>query len=122
MESVVIFTAIFLIGELIMNLLIFKYLKKYFKFNERKANAENHNTKPFLGLDLSIFKGLLERFTLYFCLTIGLSQILIVYGALKIGTRLDKSQEIPNDYFLVGNFTSILISSIYYYLHLIVTA
>lgn len=117
MKSAIIFTLIFFIGELLVNFSIFKYLKKYFQFNEQKANRENDTFKPFLGIRLSIFKGILERLTIFFCLVISLPQVLIVFGALKIGTRLDKTKEITNDYFLIGNFISILISAIYYYLH-----
>ena len=115
MKTITLFFLIFLFGKLIMNFFVFKYLKKYFDFNEQRANAENKVFKPFIGMELSLFKGLLERFTIYFCLVINLSQILIVFGALKIGTRLDKTKEITNDYFLVGNFISILTSAIYYY-------
>lgn len=117
MKSAIIFTLIFFIGELLVNFSIFKYLKKYFQFNEQKANRENDTFKPFLGIRLSIFKGILERLTIFFCLVISLPQVLIVFGALKIGTRLDKTKEITNDYFLIGNFISILIGAIYYYLH-----
>lgn len=62
-------------------------------------------SKPFLGMDISVFKGILERFVIFFCLSIGIQQILIVFGALKIGTRLvnQKTNTISNDYFLIGN-------------------
>jgi hypothetical protein len=118
MNNIIIFGSIFIIGEIVVNFSVFKYLKKYFRFNEKKANSENETAKPFLGMDLSKFKGILERLTLMFCLVIGLSQVLIVFGALKIATRLDKTKEITNDYFLIGNFISILIGAIYYYLYL----
>jgi hypothetical protein len=118
MNNIIIFASIFIIGEIVVNFSVFKYLKKYFRFNEKKANSENETTKPFLGMDLSKFKGILERLTLFFCLVIGLSQVLIVFGALKIATRLDKTKEITNDYFLIGNFISILIGAIYYYLQI----
>ena len=103
---------------MLVNFSVFKYLKRYFQFNERKANSEKSSSKPFLGMDLSIVKGILERFTIYFCLVIGLPQVLIVFGAIKIGTRLEKTKEVTNDYFLVGNFISILTSAIYFYLYL----
>jgi hypothetical protein len=118
MNNIIIFASIFIIGEIVVNFSVFKYLKKYFRFNEKKANSENETTKPFLGMELSKFKGILERLTLFFCLVIGLSQVLIVFGALKIATRLDKTKEITNDYFLIGNFISILIGAIYYYLQI----
>jgi len=121
MKSLIVFILTFLIGELLINFSVFKYLKRYFKYDERKANSEENSSKPFLGLDLSIVKGILERFTIYFCLVIGLPQVLIVFGAIKIGTRLEKTKEVTNDYFLVGNFISILTSAIYFYLYLKIT-
>jgi hypothetical protein len=46
-----------------------------------------------------------------------MKQILVVFGALKIGTRLDKSDAIKNDYFIIGNFSSILAALIYFAVH-----
>ena len=112
------FAAIFAIGETLMNLTLFPYLKRYFKFSERKANEENDTIKPFMGISLSVAKGLLERFTLYFCMVIGLTQVMVVFGALKLGTRLDKTKEVTNDYFLIGNLISILATAAYYSLYL----
>lgn len=107
------FVLIFLVGEILMNTTFFKYLKKY--FNGEKTSREESVNK-FLGFEISIFKGFLERFVIYFALTINLTQILIVYGAIKIGTRFEKNDKIKNDYFLIGNFSSILISIIYYFI------
>lgn len=48
---------------------------------------------------------------------IGVAPILIVFEALKIGTRLKSPDDkIQNDYFLVGNLSSIFISVIYVYI------
>ncbi len=113
-EKIICFTSIFLIGELIFNLTFFKYLKNYFSVE----NTDGNTPKKFLLLDISTFKGLQERFILYFALTINLTQILIVYGALKIGTRFEKNEKIKNDYFLIGNFSSIFISIIYYFIYI----
>lgn len=112
---ILIFLAIFVLGEILLNFTFFPYLKSYFNFKESDANKENETSKPFLGLPISIFKGGLERFIVYFFLTIDLSQILIVFGALKIGTRIDKNEKIKNDYFLIGNFSSLFIAVMYYY-------
>jgi hypothetical protein len=108
------FILIFIIGEMVMNLTFFRYLKKYFAVEK---NDVDDTTNKFLGFDISTFKGLLERFVLFFALSISLSQILIVYGALKIGTRLEKDSKIKNDYFLIGNFSSIFIAIIYYFIY-----
>jgi len=45
----------------------------------------------------------------------GFPQILIAFGALKLGTRLyeDKESDISNSYFLVGNLISILLAMLY---------
>ena len=115
--NTIIFISIFIIGEFIANQTIFVYLKKYFETNKNEEKS-----KKFYGFDISVFKGVLERFTLYFCLSINLSQILIVYGALKIGTRIDKNEKIKNDYFLIGNFSSLLIVTSYYYVHQLLVA
>lgn len=88
---------------------LFNYIKTYFN-----DIHENTSANKIFGLELSIFKGLLERFLIYYALAINLTQILIVFGAIKIGTRLDKSDKVKNDYFLVGNFISILIAIFYY--------
>jgi hypothetical protein len=113
---ILIFLSIFVLGEILMNYTFFPYLKNYFNFRESDANEENKTSKPFLGLPISIFKGALERFIVYLFLIINLSQILIVFGALKIGTRIDKNEKIKNDYFLIGNFSSLFIAVMYYYL------
>jgi hypothetical protein len=108
-----IFAVIFVVGEILLNTTFFPYLKKYFEVN--KVSGDKSNTK-FLFFEISIFKGLLERFVLYFALSINLAQILIVYGAIKIGTRFEKNDKVKNDYFLIGNFSSILFAIIYFYL------
>lgn len=115
-SHILIFLSIFILGEILMNYTFFPYLKSYFNFKESDANRENETSKPFLGLPISIFKGALERFIVYLFLCINLSQILIVFGALKIGTRIDKNEKIKNDYFLIGNFSSLFIAVMYYYL------
>lgn len=64
---------------------------------------------------LSIIKGILERFMLFLGLLNNYPQIIIAFAALKLGTRIidDKVDLITNDYFLVGNFVSILLAFIY---------
>ena len=63
----------------------------------------------------SVAKGILERAVLLVGLLHGLPQILIAFGALKIGTRLKENgqTEISNNYFLVGNLISILLAMLY---------
>lgn len=101
---------LFVTGELIANLIVFRYIKNYFDPSQNKSE----NQKKFLYLDISIFKGVLERFVLFVSLYFAYTPILVVFGALKLGTRLvDSKDRISNDYFLVGNFTSILIAILY---------
>jgi len=62
----------------------------------------------------AIFKGILERLVLFTALIHGYPQMLIAFGAMKLGTRLHEEQGsvISNTYFLVGNFLSILLAMI----------
>jgi predicted acyltransferase (DUF342 family) len=54
--------------------------------------------------------GVLERLFLYVGLIQGVAQSLILFGALKIGTRIKNEEDkISNDYFLVGNIVSVLL-------------
>lgn len=110
MKLTIIFILIFIIGEILSNLLVFHRMKKYF-------GVKPGTSGKFLFSSLSVWKGIIERFVIYFGLTLGFSSVLIVYGALKIGTRIGESKEDRNmtDYFLVGNFCSLLIVFIYFY-------
>lgn len=60
---------------------------------------------------VAIIKGVLERLTILFGLLAGLPQILIAFGAFKLGTRLhsESDTKISNDYFLIGNLLSLLL-------------
>jgi hypothetical protein len=104
-----IFTLIFIVGELLSNWLIFGKLRNY--FSRQESNPESR--RRILWLEISVFKGILERFVLFSALVMGLTQILIVFGTLKIGSRFDKKQEVLNDYFIIGNFSSLMCTFIY---------
>lgn len=60
-----------------------------------------------------IIKGVLERLFIIIGVLIGYPQVIIAFGALKIGTRFQKNSKISNDYFLIGNFISVLVSLLY---------
>ena len=62
---------------------------------------------------LSISKGILERLFLITGLLSGYPQVIIAFGAIKIGTRFQKNTKISNDYFLIGNFVSMLTALVY---------
>ena len=66
----------------------------------------------------SLFKGILERAFLIAGILAGYPHVITAFGALKIGTRLheEKNSEISNDYFLIGNFISLLTVIIYVYI------
>lgn len=117
----VLFIAICIIGEILINVTWFKYLKRKFtgeNSNEEISNKETRDSpNTILGENISTFKGIMERFIIATCLVIGVTPILIVFGALKIGTRLKSPDDkIQNDYFLIGNLSSIFISVIYVYI------
>lgn len=57
---------------------------------------------------ISIFKGVLERIFLITGLLLGYPHVIIAFGALKIGTRFQRNNQVSNDYFLIGNFISLL--------------
>lgn len=115
------FIAICAIGEIVINITWFKYLRR--KFTEENSNKvaskkkKRDATDKLLYLNISTFKGIMERLIMATCLAIGVVPILIVFGALKIGTRLKSpDNKIQNDYFLIGNLSSIFISVIYVYI------
>ena len=103
-------TGIFIVGELIA-IILFRLIDRYFR---KRGNS----SAPYRTDYLAIFKGLLERGFIYLCLLHNLPHALTVFGALKIGTRLDddKKQQVSNDYFFIGNIISVLISILYYLL------
>lgn len=111
--SISLATGIFALGELIVNKFIFRPLKAHYSKKQEKSS-------DILGISESAFKGVLERLMLFVALHYQLGTILVAFGALKLGTRLkdENVNSISNDYFLVGNFSSILISIGYMVLHL----
>lgn len=115
----ILFLIIFFIGEILFNLTWFQYLKTYFNFDETENETKDNvttNSKKLFFLNLSTFKGIMERFIISIGLVFGFAPILIVFGTIKLGTRFKDNQDVKNDYFLIGNFSSILISILYYYI------
>lgn len=62
--------------------------------------------------DIETFKGILERLVIFVGLTSDYATVLVMFGALKLGTRLSNEGDakISNNYFLIGNFVSVLIA------------
>lgn len=108
--KVLIFILIFLLGELLA-FFIFKAIRKRFE-----RETQNDESTRRLDTSNAILKGWLERFFIFLCLINELPHALTVLGALKLGTRLDadKHHPVSNDYFLIGNITSILVGICYF--------
>jgi hypothetical protein len=112
MKTAAIIISVLIIGEMISNAL-FYFVRKLFA----KEDTKDEQTNPdYIDPKVSIGKGIFERIVLFVFLTFGHMPILILFGALKIGTRLKDSnnKSISNDYFLVGNLLSVLMAFIYY--------
>ena len=94
-NTILLFLAAFTIGE-IAAFFVFYFIRK-------ALASDNKQTAR------SILKGWLERFIILLGLASSLPTILIFLGAIKLGTRLKEQQEskVSNDYFLIGNITSI---------------
>lgn len=62
-----------------------------------------------------IVMGVLERSMLFFGLATGASQVLILFGTLKIGSMFNdiKTDKKTSDYFLIGNLVSVLMVLLY---------
>ena len=93
---------VFILGEMI-RLIVFSTLKKRLG-PEKNSPASKGATA----------RGILERVVLVTGLLHDFPQIIIAFGALKLGTRLheEKESDISNAYFLVGNLISILLAMI----------
>ena len=65
-------------------------------------------------IDRSVLKGILERFFLFLALIYNFPQALIAFAAIKLGTRfVQEENKISNDYFFIGNMTSLLLVVLY---------
>lgn len=60
-----------------------------------------------------VLKGVLERLLLIRGILSGYPQVIIAFGALKIGTRFQQNNKVSNDYFLIGNFISLLVAIVF---------
>lgn len=84
---------LYLFMELLING-VFHFVSKRMKSEENRK--------------ISILKGTLERLFLIIGMMVGYPQVIIAFGALKIGTRFQKNSKVSNDYFLIGNFISLI--------------
>lgn len=91
----------YLLMELVINLL----------FHLVSKRLDSHENRS-----ISIFKGILERLFLIIGLFAGYPQVIIAFGAIKIGTRFQKNSKVSNDYFIIGNFISLLAAILFIHL------
>ena len=99
--QLIFFAVIFILGEGVAWGLFFVL---------RSTMHEQEGGQPRLR---AILKGIIERLMLTIGMINGFPQIIIAFGALKIATRLHdekRDKEISNDYFLMGNFLSMLLA------------
>jgi hypothetical protein len=94
--------------ELLANVILFPVIARASKVAKgSRANKWFCSWRDF-------WKGELERSMLMLGLWVGVPQVFILFGALKIGSHIkDDKSEVPNDYFLIGNVTSVLLCLIY---------
>jgi hypothetical protein len=104
------FLLVFIVGEIIVNKTWYPWLKK--TIDPTIDEMEKTNVK-WVGLPASVFKGVIERGVLAICLLSNIPTILVVFGTLKLGTRLSENKDMKNDYFLVGNLSTILLAVLY---------
>jgi hypothetical protein len=132
------FLCIYGIGEILANKLIFpqimhKYLSKgllQVKATQLPSTEEDMAPTAEAAPDSSQeepqivttarIKGLLERFTLFLGLAMGIEQVLTLFSALKLGTHFlnetfkgTDHEKISKDYFLIGNLLSVLFALTY---------
>jgi hypothetical protein len=106
LKTLAVFICVEIVAILIFHLLTRFYIKK---------DTEGSTLKSKI---IGMAKGTLERGCLFFSLYLNFPQMLIAFGALKVGTRLgqDKDCKISNDYYLVGNLVSVFLVFLTYFL------
>lgn len=112
MNHIVIGAIVWVVMEIVANVLFAWLRSKFEKPTEEKPS-----------LLMSVAKGILERALLYLALVNNIPTVIVMFGAIKLGTRLDsKEKRVSNDYFLIGNFLSVLIVIVAYASYLKLTA
>lgn len=101
------------LGVEVLALIIFWVLNYIYL---KKGTSDSPPQQQSSGKFNPVFKGFVERGCLFFALSLGFPQMLIAFGALKVGTKLGKDCQVSNDYYLVGNMTSISLAFLTYFL------
>ena len=101
---------IYILGEVLAHFVIFPEILKHL------TKGENNDSSP-KEVDRggnAQLKGHLERGMLFLGFISGFPQVVIAFGALKIGTYFARGEEkIDKDYYLIGNVVSITIALVY---------
>lgn len=107
MTYFLLYTVVFIIGETIVTILFRLMIYLFFKGKEYE---HQDNSEPKSNSWRSIAKGVIERLFLYISILQNFPQTLFIFGAIKVGTRLesDKSKRVSTDLFIIGNFLSVL--------------
>jgi len=104
MSKILIFVLIFICGEIVATI-IFKIIQYSLEEN------------PSCKIDRAVIKGVLERLFIFLALIYKFPQALIAFAAIKIGARFkEEESKISNDYFYIGNITSLLFAILYFML------
>lgn len=108
----ILFLAIFFIGEWVIYLIRLMIIRKY----NQKGNLIKLEKDKIRGLPKWLSMNSFERLLVALFLILGYESILLVYGVLKIASRLQPAQreEQPNaDNFFLDNFLSLFVALIY---------
>ncbi len=107
MEKVYYFLMVFVVGEVFTNFFTMNVLKASLKLEEEENKQ------------LAVVKGIIERLVLFMGIVSGIPQIMIAFGALKLGTRFSNKEEAKtNTYFFLGNFLSLFTAITYNLLYI----
>ena len=116
-EFILISVLIYGLGEILAHYLIFPVMTKLLGGRNQAATLTAHDNKDATELDRggnAQLKGHLERAMLFLGFISGFPQVVIAFGALKIGTYFGQGEEkIDKDYYLIGNVVSITLALIY---------
>jgi hypothetical protein len=107
MSQFLVYSVVFIGGEVLATTLF--RLMIYLFFQGMEYEQQNTHT-PHISKWRSIAKGVIERLFIYISILQNFPQSLFIFGAIKVGTRLesDKSKRVSTDLFIIGNFLSVL--------------
>jgi len=106
MSRYLVFIIVFILGEVVA-FILFLIIRYIWDVDKKGFNWT------------AIGIGVLERLVLFFGMAMNITQVIILFGALKIGTMVSAKKEKSKDldYFLVGNLTSVLLALFYIFFY-----